>query len=89
MMVAQVRDLEVGEFVRTLGDAHIYSNHFAQVLRQITRSPGALPDMKINHEVSDHVGFGFEDFTLEGYEVQPSIAAPILFNNLGNNDSYI
>ena len=77
MMVAQVCDLEVGDFVHTLGDAHIYSNHFDQVHSQLARTPGPLPVMKINPDVSDLFAFRFEDFVLEGYEAQPSIAAPI------------
>ncbi len=77
MMIAQVCDLELGDFVHTLGDAHIYSNHFDQVHMQLARTPGPLPIMKINPEVSDLFAFRFEDFTLQGYEAQPSIAAPI------------
>lgn len=77
MMVAQVCDLEVGDFVHTLGDAHIYSNHFDQVHTQLARAPGTLPNMRLNPEVTDLFAFTFEDFVLEGYEAQPSIAAPI------------
>ena len=77
MMVAQVCNLKLGDFVHTLGDAHIYSNHFEQVHTQLARTPGPLPIMKINPEVSDLFAFRFEDFTLQGYEAQPSIAAPI------------
>ena len=77
MMVAQVCELEVGEFVHTLGDAHVYSNHFDQVDKQLARTPRPLPTMRINPEVSDLFGFTFDDFTLEGYEADPSIAAPI------------
>ncbi len=77
MMVAQVCDLEVGDFVHTLGDAHIYSNHFDQVHTQLARTPGTLPSMRLNPEVTDLFAFTFEDFVLEGYEAQPSIAAPI------------
>ena len=77
MMVAQVCDLEVGDFVHTLGDAHIYSNHFDQVSTQLARKPGPLPVMKINPDVRNLFAFTFDDFTLEGYEAQPSIAAPI------------
>lgn len=77
MMVAQVCDLEVGDFVHTLGDAHIYSNHFDQVHTQLARAPGTLPNMRLNSEVTDLFAFTFEDFVLEGYEAQPSIAAPI------------
>lgn len=79
MMVAKVCDLEVGEFVHTLGDAHIDSNHFEQVNTQLARTPGVLPIMKLNPEVSDlfAFAFAFDDFMFEGYEAQPSIAAPI------------
>ena len=77
MMVAQVCDLELGDFVHTLGDAHIYSNHFDQVHTQLARTPGNLPSMKLNPEVSDLFAFKFEDFVLEGYEADPTIAAPI------------
>ena len=77
MMIAQVCDLEPGEFVHTLGDAHIYSNHFEQVATQLARTPKALPVMKINPEVKDLFAFTFDDFSLEGYEADPSIAAPI------------
>ena len=77
MMVAQVCGLQPGEFVHTLGDAHIYSNHFEQVETQLSRTPGKLPVMKINPDVSDLFAFTFDDFTLEGYEADPSISAPI------------
>ncbi len=77
MMVAQVCDPEVGDFVHTLGDAHIYNNHFEQVHTQLARTPGLLPIMKINPEVSDLFAFTFDDFVLEGYEAQASISAPI------------
>lgn len=77
MMVAQVCDLEPGDFVHTLGDAHIYSNHFEQVHTQLSRTPKSLPSMQINPSVSDLFEFAFDDFTLEGYEAEPSIAAPI------------
>ncbi len=77
MMVAQVCDLKLGDFVHSLGDAHIYSNHFEQVNMQLARTPGPLPVMKIKQDVRDLFAFTFDDFTLEGYEAQPSIAAPI------------
>lgn len=77
MMVAQVCDLEPGEFVHTLGDAHIYSNHFDQVKTQLARTPRALPLMKINSEVTELFAFTFDHFMLEGYEADASIAAPI------------
>lgn len=77
MMMAQVCDLEYGEFVHTFGDVHLYSNHVEQAKLQLTRQPLALPQMKINPEVKDIFGFKFEDFTLENYEAHPSIKAPI------------
>jgi thymidylate synthase len=77
MMVAQVCDLKPGEFVHTLGDAHIYSNHFEQVELQLTRTPKALPTMKINPSIRNIFDFKFEDFTLEHYDPYPSIKAPI------------
>lgn len=76
-MIAQVVGLEVGDFVHTLGDAHIYSNHFEQAKLQLTRTPKVLPKLVINPEVKDIFGFKFEDFKLEGYEADPSIKAPI------------
>jgi len=76
-MIAQVCDLEPGEFVHTLGDAHIYSNHFEQVATQLARTPKALPVMKINPEVKDLFAYTFDDFMLEGYEADASISAPI------------
>lgn len=77
MMVAQVCDLELGEFVHTLGDAHIYSNHFDQVNEQLQRTPRALPTMQINPDVKDIFGFNFEDFTLENYDPYPAIKAKV------------
>lgn len=77
MMVAQVCDLQPGEFVHTLGDAHLYSNHFEQATIQLTRTPKALPVMKVNPDVTDLFAFTFDDFTLDGYEADASIAAPI------------
>lgn len=77
MMVAQVCDLEPGEFIHTLGDAHLYANHFDQAKLQLTREPRALPTMKINPDVKDIFGFKFEDFTLENYDAHPNIKAPI------------
>ena len=73
MMVAQVCDLKLGDFVHTLGDAHIYTNHMEQVKEQLTREPRALPQMKINPEVKDIFSFRFEDFTLENYDPHPAI----------------
>ncbi len=77
MMVAQVCGLKVGEFVHTLGDVHIYSNHFDQVQEQLSREFRELPAMKINPSVKDIFEFTFEDFELIGYEPHPSIKAPI------------
>lgn len=77
MMLAQVCKLEVGDFVHTLGDAHIYSNHFEQVALQLSRTPTALPTMKINPDVESIFDFKFDDFELVGYEAAPSIKAPI------------
>lgn len=77
MMVAQVTGLKVGDFVHTLGDAHIYSNHFEQAKLQLTRQPKPLPTMHINPDVKDIFGFKFEDFTLENYQADSSIKAPI------------
>jgi len=77
MMMAQVTGRELGEFVHTTGDTHIYNNHFEQVKLQLSRQPKPLPKMKINREVKDIFGFKFEDFILEGYDPYPSIKAPI------------
>ncbi|MBX9470028.1 thymidylate synthase [Rhizobium rhizophilum] len=77
LMVAQVTGLEPGDFVHTLGDAHIYANHFDQAKLQLTRTPKALPVMKLNPEVKDLFSFVYEDFTLIGYEADASIKAPI------------
>ena len=77
MMVAQVCDLEVGDYVHTFGDVHIYNNHFEQVNKQLQRTPKALPKMKLNPEIKDIFSFDFEDFTLENYEPYPGIKAPV------------
>lgn len=73
MMVAQVTDLQVGEFIHTLGDAHIYKNHLKQVHEQLSRQPRALPTMKLNPNVKDIFNFHFEDFSLEDYNPHPHI----------------
>jgi thymidylate synthase len=73
MMVALVCGLKLGDFVHTLGDAHIYTNHFEQVNEQLTRDVRALPTMHINPNVNDIFDFKFEDFTLEGYDPHPPI----------------
>ncbi|MCL4127362.1 UNVERIFIED_CONTAM: hypothetical protein GTU68_041056 [Idotea baltica] len=77
MMVAEVCDYELGDFVHTFGDAHIYSNHFEQVELQLSRKPHILPTMKINSEIKDIFDFKYEDFSLENYECHPRIKAPI------------
>jgi thymidylate synthase len=77
MMMAQATGLKVGEFVHTLGDAHIYSNHIEQADEQLSRAPHALPTMAINSDITDIFGFCFEDFTLEGYRFHPHIPAVV------------
>ena len=77
MMIAQVCDLEVGDFVHTFGDAHLYSNHMDQVETQLARETFALPTMKINPDVKNIFDFTFEDFELINYECHPGIRAPI------------
>lgn len=77
MMVAQVCDLQLGDFVHTLGDAHIYSNHMDQVKEQLSRTPRGLPTMSINPKVKDIFAFKFEDFSLENYDPYPAIKAPV------------
>ncbi|HUL97742.1 MAG TPA: thymidylate synthase [Usitatibacter sp.] len=77
MMVAQVTGLEPGEFVHTLGDAHLYLNHLEQADRQLAREPRALPVMKLDPAVMEIDAFRYEDFTLEGYDPHPAIRAPI------------
>ncbi len=76
-MIAQVCDLEVGDFVHVLGDAHIYSNHMEQVKLQLTREPRNLPKIKINSSVKDIFEFTFEDFELEGYDPHPHISGKV------------
>lgn len=77
MMIAQVCDLEPGEFVHTFGDAHIYSNHFEQVELQLSRDFRPLPEMKINPEIKNIFDFKYEDFELVNYNPHPGIKAPI------------
>ena len=77
MMVAQVCDLKLGEFVHTFGDAHIYNNHFEQVELQLSRTPRALPTVKINSKVKSIFDFKFEDFTLENYDPHPHIKGKV------------
>jgi len=76
-MVAQVTGLEAGEFVHTLGDAHLYLNHLEQAEEQLLRSPRPLPVMRLNPTVTDLFAFRYDDFLLEGYEPHPAIKAPI------------
>ena len=77
MMIAQVTGLVPGEFVHTLGDAHIYLNHREQVALQLTRTPRPLPVMRINPDVRSIFGFRYEDFSLDGYDPYPSLKAPV------------
>lgn len=77
MMLAQVADLRPGDFVHTLGDAHIYLNHLDQVNLQLGRDFRPLPTMRLNPDVKDILGFKYEDFTLEGYDPHPGIKAPV------------
>ncbi|UXN02543.1 thymidylate synthase [Bartonella sp. HY406] len=77
MMIAQVTGLQLGEFIHSFGDAHLYSNHFDQAKEQLSRTPTALPKMNINKNIHDLFAFQFEDFTLEDYIAQPTIKAPI------------
>ncbi|MEJ8606020.1 thymidylate synthase [Riemerella anatipestifer] len=77
MMVAQVCGLEVGEYIHSFGDVHIYNNHFEQVQKQLSREPKPLPTMKLNPSVKDLFDFKFEDFTLENYHPHSGIKAPV------------
>ncbi len=77
MMIAQVCDLEPGEFIHAFGDAHLYHNHFEQAELQLSREPKTLPTMWINPEVKDIFAFTHDDFRLEGYEADPHIKAPV------------
>ena len=77
MMVAQVTGLQPGEFIHTLGDAHLYANHIEHARLQLSRAPLPLPAMRINPLVQDIFAFRFEDFTLENYQCHPAIKAPI------------
>ena len=79
MMMAQVCGLEAGEFVHTLGDTHLYLNHLEQVDEQLSRTPRALPTMRLNPDVKSIFDFKYEDFTLEGYDPHPVIKAPMSF----------
>ncbi|MGV3766517.1 MAG: thymidylate synthase [Chitinophagaceae bacterium] len=77
MMMAQVCDMEPGDFVHSFGDVHLYSNHLEQAKLQLSRTPHPLPQMKLNPEVKDLFSFRFEDFTLENYQPHPAIKAPV------------
>lgn len=77
MMLAQVCDLQPGDFVHTFGDAHLYSNHLEQTKLQLSREPKSLPTMKINPDVKDIFAFKFEDFELIDYDPHPHISAPV------------
>jgi thymidylate synthase len=77
LMMAQVTGLQPGEFVLTLGDAHLYLNHLEQAREQLARAPRPFPRMRLNAEVKDLFGFRYEDFALEGYDPHPAIKAPI------------
>ena len=77
MMMAQATDLQPGEFIHTLGDAHIYSNHIDQADEQLTRMPYPLPQIKINPDIGNIFDFDYQDFSLEGYKFHPHIPAAV------------
>ena len=77
MMIAQVCDLQPGDFIHTFGDVHLYNNHFEQAKLQLSRKPYPLPTMRINPEVKNIFDFRYEDFTLENYQFHPPIKAPV------------
>jgi len=76
-MIAHVTQLEVGDFVHTLGDAHLYCNHVEQAHLQLSRAPRSRPQLHLNRQVKDLFAFGFEDITITGYDPHPAIAAPV------------
>ncbi|MBS0226483.1 MAG: thymidylate synthase [Proteobacteria bacterium] len=76
-MIAQACNLEVGDFVHTLGDAHLYSNHFEQADEQLSRTPRPLPTLELNPDVRDIFGFRYEDIAIRGYDPLPAIKAPV------------
>ena len=77
LMIAQVCNLEAGDFVHTLGDAHLYLNHLDQAREQLKREPRSLPVMQLNRDISEILDFSYEDFTLENYDPYPAIKAPV------------
>jgi thymidylate synthase len=77
MMMAQVCDLEAGDFIHTFGDAHIYNNHSEQLELQLSRDPKSLPKMVLNPEIKNIFDFTFDDFTLEGYDPHPAIKGSV------------
>src|SRR5689334_23840729 len=77
MMIAQVCDLQAGDFIHTFGDVHLYNNHFEQAKLQLSRKPFPLPTMKLNPAVKNIFDFAFEDFALENYQSHPAIKAPV------------
>ena len=77
MMIAQVCDLQAGEFVHTLGDAHLYKNHMEQVAQQLQRQPDSLPELRLNPNIKNIFDFRFDDFELSGYSPQAHISAPV------------
>ena len=77
IMIAQVCDLKVGDFIHTFGDAHIYSNHFDQMKLQLTREPRKLPTLKVNKKIKSIFDFKFEDFTLVDYNPHPHIKGKV------------
>jgi thymidylate synthase len=77
MMIAQVCDLEVGDFVHTFGDVHLYSNHVDQAKLQLTRDPRPLPQMKLNPEIKNIFDFTYADFELLNYDPHPAIAGEV------------
>ena len=79
MMMAQVTGLKAGDFLHTLGDAHLYLNHLEQAHEQLQREPRKLPTMHLNPEVKSIFDYKYEDFTLEGYDPHPAIKAPLSF----------
>jgi thymidylate synthase len=76
-MVAQACGLGVGDFVHTLGDAHLYSNHYEQAREQLSREPRALPKLRLNPEVTDLFAFAYDDIEIHGYDAAPAIKAPV------------